>query len=141
MSDVLGLGIRTWQTYELGNSLPKAETLNQLSEMGYSIDWLLTGQGPMRVGGMAENSAPYDHKSIDGELMGRVTDAIVKLYRDENVKLPPVDQGRLAAVIYCEVELVSAPEGRLGALEYLIASKRRELRAAAAGDASSKRLA
>jgi transcriptional regulator with XRE-family HTH domain len=141
MSDALGLGIRTWQTYELGNSLPKAETLNQLSELGYSIDWLLTGLGPMRIGGTAEDSAAYDHQSIDGELMGRVTEAILKLYRDENVKLPPVDQGRLAALIYCEVELVSSPAGRLGALQYLIESKRRELRSAPAGGVSSKRQA
>lgn len=130
MSDVLGLGIRTWQTYELGNSLPKAETLNQLSELGYSIDWVLTGRGAMHPRGMAEEPAAYSHPPIDRELMGRVTDAIVRLYRSEKVPLSPVDQGRLAAELYCEVGLVADPAERAGALSYLIEVKRRELRAA-----------
>src|ERR1700761_8347185 len=78
MSDILGLGIRTWQTYELGNSLPKAETLNQLSALGYSIDWVLTGRGSMYPAGLAEEAVAYSHMPIDRELMGRVTDAIVR---------------------------------------------------------------
>src|ERR1700761_6713836 len=107
MSDLLGLGVRTWQTYELGNSLPKAETLNQLSALGYSIDWVLTGRGAIRPAGMAEEAAPFSHMPIDGELMGRVTDAIVRLYRSENAALSPIDQGRLAAELYSEVDLVA----------------------------------
>src|ERR1700761_4684074 len=87
MSDLLGLGIRTWQTYELGSSLPKAETLNQLSALGYSIDWVLTGRGPMHPAGMAEEAAPYSPIAIDRELMGRVTDAIVRLYLSEKASL------------------------------------------------------
>jgi hypothetical protein len=91
--------------------------------------------------GLHEAPAPYNPYPIDGELMGRVTDAIIRLYREEKVTLFPIDQGRLIAQIYCEVELVEDPLDRPGALKYLIEAKRRELRQANDDPSSSKRLA
>jgi transcriptional regulator with XRE-family HTH domain len=140
MAEKLGMSLRTYGNSESGDRTIDVRDLITLATLGVKTSWLLTGRGAISAG-VAEDAGPFEYHGIDGELMGRVTDAIVRLYRDENVKLPPLDQGRLAAVMYCEVELVSNPDARLGALEYLIEAKRRELRTAAAGDPSSKRRA
>ena len=48
MAKRFGLGETTWQTLELQGRAPKGEVLAQLVEMGFSVDWLLTGDGQMR---------------------------------------------------------------------------------------------
>ncbi|MEQ8396456.1 S24 family peptidase [Thalassobaculum sp.] len=50
MSTRLGLGVNTWSAYERGESMPKSEVLVQLTSLGFSIDWLLIGDGPMMRG-------------------------------------------------------------------------------------------
>ncbi|MBF0603742.1 MAG: helix-turn-helix domain-containing protein [Nitrospirae bacterium] len=47
MSDKLGLGVSTWQQYELGKSLPGTETLQKLAKLGFDVHWILTGEGSM----------------------------------------------------------------------------------------------
>ncbi len=47
MSELLGLGIITWQNYERGITKPKIETLEKLSSMGYNFDWITSGRGDM----------------------------------------------------------------------------------------------
>lgn len=48
MSKRLGLGDTSWQRLELEGRAPKGDVLRKLVEIGYSSDWLLTGQGEMR---------------------------------------------------------------------------------------------
>lgn len=55
----LEIGASTWQKYELGVSLPKAEALKQLAEEGISVDWLLTGEGEM-MRDARRGPAPFD---------------------------------------------------------------------------------
>jgi hypothetical protein len=50
MSRRFGLGDTTWQRLELDGRAPKGDVLAKLVDMGYSADWLLTGQGEMRRG-------------------------------------------------------------------------------------------
>ena len=50
MSTRYGLGESTWQTLERDGRLPKTETLTRLAADGVSIDWLVTGDGPMMRG-------------------------------------------------------------------------------------------
>lgn len=42
-----GVGISTWQRFEAGAGI-KDDVLRALAEEGYNINWLLTGEGPMR---------------------------------------------------------------------------------------------
>lgn len=49
MADRVGLAARrSWESYERGQSTPKSEILEKLVELGFSPDWLLTGEGTMR---------------------------------------------------------------------------------------------
>jgi phage repressor protein C with HTH and peptisase S24 domain len=44
MAEKAGVGRDTWRRYEAGD-LPTGQVLARLREMGFSIDWLLTGEG------------------------------------------------------------------------------------------------
>lgn len=49
---------RSWQNYLSGAREPGAEALSAIcARLGVSIDWLLTGEGPMRRGGAAAGLA------------------------------------------------------------------------------------
>jgi len=48
----LGVSGTAWQNYETGRNIPGGNVLKGLADLGVSIDWLLTGDGPMlRFGG------------------------------------------------------------------------------------------
>ncbi|MGK2740569.1 S24 family peptidase [Tepidicaulis sp. LMO-SS28] len=48
MAAQLSVSRRTWESYERGESDPKASILEWLIENGFSPDWLLLGKGPRR---------------------------------------------------------------------------------------------
>jgi len=80
---------------------------------------------------------------LDEELMGRLVDGILKVYKEEGVRLPPIDLGRLVARF--QADLVAAyddPDERKVGLKLALQQLRRDLRAHPAADQSnSKRLA
>lgn len=47
MSTRMGLGVNTWQGYEVEGRPPKSEILIRLLDLGYDMNWLLSGQGTM----------------------------------------------------------------------------------------------
>ena len=57
--------LKGWQVYELGKRLPGSEAYITLAEMGYSVDWLLTGKGEMRSNDEGE---PINKKAMDTAL-------------------------------------------------------------------------
>ncbi len=103
---------------------------------GKSLDWVLMGNEP--------RTTPPDHTLaiIDEELLGRVTDAISRLYRDERVSLAPIDLGRLAGRKYTEiVAATDDPAERLAMLKLITVQFRAELHASAAEPGTGKRSA
>jgi len=64
----IGLGTGTWQSLERDNRLPKTETLALLATLGFSIDWLLTGRGDMRIAPAAEQVAQAEQASEEEEI-------------------------------------------------------------------------
>ncbi len=48
-ADMLGVSIRAYGSYEGGKRDIPQSVLLKISEMGYSVEWLLTGQGSMKV--------------------------------------------------------------------------------------------
>jgi transcriptional regulator with XRE-family HTH domain len=50
MAGRFGLGQSTWARLEMEDRAPKGDVLAKLVDMGYSADWLLTGQGEMKRG-------------------------------------------------------------------------------------------
>ncbi|WP_454915853.1 hypothetical protein [Xanthobacter sediminis] len=92
---------------------------------GYSLDWLATGESA------APRSSPVAAGAIDEELLGRVTEAIVRLHKEEGTALAPIDLGRLAGRRYAEiVSATDDPGERVTMIKLVIAQLRAELRAA-----------
>lgn len=88
----IGLSKTTLASYERGESEPTASALAAYQrEFGVNISWLLTGEGEMfsdpskRPAGMAAASAP----AIDPELFRAVGRLVLKVYKEEGIKLPP----------------------------------------------------
>ena len=64
---------------------------------------------------------------MDAELLGRLVDAISRIYREERVALPDTDLGRIAAVEYADiVAATDEPQERI-AMVKLVAEKHRRL--------------
>ncbi|MEN3930128.1 helix-turn-helix transcriptional regulator [Microvirga sp. W0021] len=42
------MSVKGWQLLETPKAAPSAQTLTKLTELGFSADWILTGQGSMR---------------------------------------------------------------------------------------------
>lgn len=43
-----GASAKTWERYERGENIPKADVLLSLVKLGFDANWILTGQGSMR---------------------------------------------------------------------------------------------
>jgi len=48
MAELLGVGLKSWQIYEQGTSVPGGKVFEALAMMGFDVNWLLTGEGSMR---------------------------------------------------------------------------------------------
>lgn len=48
MAEALGVGLKSWQVYEQGGSVPGGNVFESLVRLGFNANWLLTGEGEMR---------------------------------------------------------------------------------------------
>lgn len=141
LSRQTGIPRRTLENYVSGKTEPSASKLAAIAEAAdVSLNWLVAGKGEMRPAD--PSAAPMSAGLLDRELLGRVTDAIAKLYKAEGVHLPDVDLGRVSADKYQEIiESGVLPEDYPAALAMAAANLRKQLRTAAADPANSKRRA
>lgn len=138
---------RTLESYLTGDSEPKAGRLAAIAEAtGVTLDWLVRGKGPMRLGqdapapaapaAMAEAAAP----STDARLMGRLVEKILAVYKEMGVAIAIHQATERAAREHDRiVAAVADPDDRLTEVGEVTAALRQELRAKAADPASSKR--
>ena len=104
MASRMNVTIRPYQMYENGDRLPQADSLQALSEMGISVDWLLTGKGEMR----GESTAPAPaSKVVDEDLNGLLIEAVAAAYAAAGIKAGPREWGRVAAEIYNDIASVA----------------------------------
>lgn len=64
MAGLVDIGLRTWQQYEEGVHDPSWKVVVKLTELGFSADWLATGEGLMRRG-ETTCSLAEGHKNTD----------------------------------------------------------------------------
>ena len=66
----IGISYRTWQDYEAAKSSPNSKTLEQLARMGFNVNWILTGEGPIKLseGKKAKLSYEDAHRFIRKKL-------------------------------------------------------------------------
>ena len=131
----------TLGNWERGRTFPPPEILEQLPELtGVSLDWLITGKGPMRPESAASTS--YAAPAIDGVLMGRLFEGVGNVYKEEGARIGPRDQGVVVARLYAElVSTYDTTEERLVALKLQLEQLRRDLRTPPMPAAETKRSA
>ena len=142
MAEKVGVSRDTWRRYEKGD-VPTGETLLRLSELGFSVDWLLTGTGPMRPGDDEPAHRPMATPSpTDPELLGFLFDGLGAVYRDAGSRIAPVEQGRLVAELYdAAVSAGDDPAERRAAARALLTRVRQDLLRSQADPTSTKRQA
>lgn len=137
LSRISGIPRRTLENYLTGRE-PQASRLAAIAKAaGVSLDWLVTGDEYGRP--QPQSLAAMPIAPIDDELMGRVTDAVARLYKDERVGLPAIDLGRIAARKYAEIVAATDDAAeRLAMIKLVTTQLRAELRAAAAEPGTGK---
>lgn len=50
MAELLGIGLKSWQVYEQGTSVPGGNVFEALVKLGFNANWLLMGEGEMKRG-------------------------------------------------------------------------------------------
>lgn len=126
--EIAGVSDEMISRYKTGKVTPAFDTVVAVMRAGgRSLDWLTNGD------------AQAINQGIDDELMGRITDAIEKLYREERITLPMIDLGRLVARKYDEIVAATADPAERGAMIKLIVTQlRAELRSARAEPGTGK---
>jgi len=91
------------RNYLGGTSLPGMDKLIAMTEAaGVSIDWLATGEGPMRRDQVERAPEPYSEERIgwDPELMTEIIQKFEKALTDRKAYVSPVEKGKMYAKLY-----------------------------------------
>lgn len=137
-----GIPRRSLGNYLAGPNEPKMSVLIKLCEtLMVRVEWLATGEGPMRPGeeaapAAAPAPAPAGRPGVDAALMRRVQEGVADVYKSENAKIYQGPLAEEAARVYNElVAACDDPADWQGALKVLLARLRRDLRAPPAAGA------
>ncbi len=105
-----------------------------------TVQWLATGEGPMRPSEGAP-SAVQAAAAVDEELLACVAEGIALIYKEENARIYTGPLVRAAARMYDDlVAACDTPDERQAGLKAMLQQLRRELRSAGAAGANSKQV-
>lgn len=131
-----GVPASSIRDYVAGKSVPSAAALVAMAlGSGASLDWLATKRGTM----LPEQQAEAQPVALDGKLLGRLSEEVDRIYREENQRLGRGQAVEVAAGIYGELVGIADEAERRGAMTYALGQLRRTLRDAASAPASVKR--
>lgn len=83
-------------------------------------------------------SVDYDKPTgLDGKLLGRITEAVARMYHEENHRLGQGQAVEIASRLYPDIVVLSEDERR-GATAYAVNQLRRELQAESSHPATGK---
>jgi transcriptional regulator with XRE-family HTH domain len=95
-AELLGVSFRGLQTYETGTSIPGGSVLSAYASLGFNINWILLGEGPMLL-------EVKDHDLYflqDNKLLDDVIMAIEEYLREINRVLPISKKRELIKTLY-----------------------------------------
>lgn len=95
MAALMGISLRALQTYEAGDREPKAKDVARLAEAGIDLNWLLTGEGEMRRGGLAEPASP-----VDLDVLRDCIEVLHDELRRRGRTLEPAQEAEALALLY-----------------------------------------
>lgn len=75
MAKAISTNPQTWQVYEAGKSVPGGNVLEALARMGFNVNWILTGNGPIRLSEGEKNRLLFDeaHDVLRENIKGKLT--------------------------------------------------------------------
>lgn len=115
-SELLDIGKTTYIRYEKGERSIPSDVLSKISQMGYSIDWLLTGQGSMHK--------PETKKAPDKDAGGIINDHDLDYNsKEEQVRQDIID---LLEQLKSEKEDIKAQKATLERLKFEIEQAKKE---------------
>ncbi|WP_082837045.1 helix-turn-helix transcriptional regulator [Labrenzia sp. OB1] len=131
----LGLSANSLARYERGEREPSASVLKAYNSVfGASISWLITGEGEMFADAM-KLPASSNLRTIDQTVFSQVGLLVIKVYKDESVKLPADvlldEQASAYNALIKRAENPSDTEELLSLIPWLEARLRRSLKATA----------
>jgi transcriptional regulator with XRE-family HTH domain len=110
ISEVLGIGLRSWQQYELGTSIPGGKVLESLLlKLRVNINWLLSGCGRMYF---KEGDVDYDR-----ELMIQAIAALEGGLIKKGIELDPAKRGKVAVKLFENLKRSGVSAENLGMIE------------------------
>lgn len=97
ISLLIKVSSRTWQNYEEGSSRPGMDICEKIVRLGYSANWLLTGEGSMHSDMACDAlAAGFFNRDLMVELIGCVERALTEL----KVELAPEAKAALIVRLY-----------------------------------------
>ncbi|HYG91170.1 MAG TPA: helix-turn-helix transcriptional regulator [Azospirillum sp.] len=147
LAEKSGISRRAIGEYLAGKAEPSRPRLVAIAAAaGVRVEWLATGEGPMRVD---DKSGPDDGVSstnttaqLDEALMNAVAEGIAEIYKAENARIYPLQLVQATSRMYADlVAAYDTPEERRIGLKGMLQQLRRDLRSPACGADTSKRLA
>lgn len=106
IAETLGIGLRSWQQYELGTSIPGGKVLEALLlKLRVNINWLLSGTGQMYF---VEGEVEYDR-----ELMIQAVAALEDCLTKRGVELDQVRKGKVAVKLFENLKRSGVAAGNL----------------------------
>jgi len=132
-AEACGVSVEQLKRYVRGISAPPFDVLARLAAgKSINLNWLATGEGGMYGHGAIGGA------TVDEELVGRVADGIINVYKEEGAHLPPIEQGRLTGrIINKLVSVYEEPRDRRVGLKLALEELRSDLRKAAQGNTTS----
>ncbi len=100
MAAQIGVSARSYQGYEDGRSLPCAEAIAGIVGTGINANWLLTGEGPMRLSDLVAPVPQAAPSPPPQDLNQTYLSIAIQGVLEARPELAPAQQARLAADIY-----------------------------------------
>jgi transcriptional regulator with XRE-family HTH domain len=95
-AELLGISFRGLQTYESGSSVPGGNILSAYAELGFNVNWILLGEGPMHL--EVNDSSLYFLQN--NELLDNVIMAIDEYLLEIREVLPIAKKRELIKALY-----------------------------------------
>ncbi|MBL6431701.1 MAG: XRE family transcriptional regulator [Alphaproteobacteria bacterium] len=134
----------TVANYERGEAEPSASALSAYSQLGISLNWLLTGEGEMFADPSKATAGPKP-RGIDPAVFRQVGRLVMRVHKEEWIKLPTDavldEQADAYNALLARAEDPSDTDELMALLAWLEARLKKRLRAAAEEPGTGKRQA
>lgn len=107
-ASLFGIPTSSFVKYETGRSAPGADVMEAFARAGINVNWLLTGEGPMRLADLADATRGPD--TLDRERMSLAIETITRGLQKANAKVAPEKIGSLLLAVYDYLEEEGATE-------------------------------